>query len=256
MPATMAAAAGAACSAAAGAENSKKPGRLGRPVGVRRWWGRFQPCSQRRHLRVGFGNHKPERVDHLHAEHCADCRRGQLHDRRGHCAGRGCAGRAGQRHRRRRRRPDRRPGHRSRARHADAERQRFVHLHPGRPTTTAPTASPTGPTTALPIGNSATVSLTVTAVNDPPVGGRRQLHDGRGHAADRRARRRAGQRHRRRRRRADRRPGHRPGARHADAQRRRFVHLHARPRTTTAPTASPTRPTTARPTRNTATVSR
>ena len=41
----------------------------------------------------------------------------------------------------------------------------------------------------------------------------------------------------------------RPGARHADAQRRRLVHLHARPPTTTAPTRSPTGPTTASPTR-------
>ena len=53
------------------------------------------------------------------------------------------------------------------------------------------------------------------------------------------------QRHRRRRRPADRGPGHRPGARHADAEPRTARSPTRRPPTTTARTASPTRPTTA-----------
>ena len=54
-------------------------------------------------------------------------------------------------------------------RQPDAQRRRFVHLHAGRRTTTARTASPTRPTTAPPTRNTVTVTLTVNAVNDAPV---------------------------------------------------------------------------------------
>ena len=53
---------------------------------------------------------------------------------------------------------------------------------------------------------------------------------------------------------ADGRAGQRPGARHADAQRRRLVHLHAGRQLQRHRTASPTRPATARPTATSATV--
>ena len=101
--------------------------------------------------------------------------------------------------------------------------------------------------------NTATVNITVNAVNDAPV------------AADDAypvdeddplnvARWGAGQRHRRRQRHADCGAGERPEQRHAGAQCRRLVQLHARMPTSTAATPSPTRPMTAGLDSNVATV--
>ena len=58
--------------------------------------------------------------------------RRRLHHRRGHRPDRGRPGRAGQRQRPRRRPADRRAGVGAEPRHPDPERQRLVHLHPGR----------------------------------------------------------------------------------------------------------------------------
>ena len=159
--------------------------------------------------------------------------------------------RAGQRHRRRRQPADgRRWSAGPTQRHADAQRRRLVHLHARRQLQRHATASPTRPTTARPTRNVATVThhgqpgqrraggrpTTATRVDEDgtlTVAGRRACwpttptSDGDTLTAvlvDR------------------------PGQRHADAQRRRLVHLHARTPTSTAPTASPTGPTTARPT--------
>ena len=92
--------------------------------------------------------------------------------------------------------------------------------------------------------NVATVTLTVTPVNDAPVAADDTLHDRRGHGADDRAGVLANDTD------VD---GDALTAALVDGpahgtltlQRRRLVHLHAGARTTTAPTASPTRPTTA-----------
>ena len=78
-------------------------------------------------------------------------------------------------------------------------------------------------------------------------GGRRQLHHAARPAAGGRARRRARQRPGCRRRSADGRPGQRSHERHARAQRRRLVPLHAERRLRGHRFASPTWPTTARP---------
>ena len=75
---------------------------------------------------------------------------------------------AGQRQRPGRQPAERRAGLRAEPRHPDPERQRLVHLHPGQPTSTAATPSPTRPATA-PTSNPATVTISVTAVNDAPT---------------------------------------------------------------------------------------
>ena len=77
-------------------------------------------------------------------------------------------GRAGQRHRPARPAADGRARRRSRPRHARAQRRRLVHLHPGRRTSSGPTASPTRPATARTTSDVATVTLTVGTAADGP----------------------------------------------------------------------------------------
>ena len=169
-----------------------------------------------------------------------------LRDERGHAADRQRAGRAGERHRRGRRRVERGPGERPGARHADVcspmapsptrrpptSSARKLHLHRQRrpaalrvprrcrSRSPRPTMLPTATadTYATHRGHAAHRQRAGRAGNDSDVDGNALsavLVSG-------------------------------PGARHADAATGRRVHLHAGRRTSAAPTASPTRSTTAR----------